>query len=181
MTDSRFIRLGVLSRPHALEGGLRCMLDNPSVPAISVPCTVKVGFSESYAQDRTLVRYEAGRGEVVCFFQGVDTREKAMELMDQALFIEPDLLSYEKPYADPGLIGFEIRDEDDRLLGTVAGMLLTNAHYIWRVEEEGREWMLPAIEEFVLGIDEEAQVIVVRLIPGLYDDDQEVAEDEGGG
>lgn len=181
MADTTLIRLGVLSRPHALEGGLRCMLDNPSVPAIPTPCEVNVGFSESFSRAHTLTRYETGRGEVVCFFQGFDTREKAMELMDQAVFIRQDLLSYEQQYADPGLVGFEIRDEDDRLLGTVAGMLLTPAHYIWRIEDDGREWMLPAIEEFVLGIDEEARVIVVRLIPGLYDDDQEVAEDEGDG
>ncbi len=152
------------------------MLDNPVVPIIATPCEVLVGFSEAFAKPQTLLRYEAGRGEISCFFQGVDDRDKALALTDQAVFLVRELLSYEQPYSDPGLVGFEVRDEEDTLLGQVAGMLQTRAHYIWRVDDEGREWMLPAIDEFVLGVDEEAKKISVRLIPGLYTDD--LSEDQ---
>lgn len=178
MTDVSRIRLGVLTRPHGLQGGLRCTLDYPGTPVISTPCEVAVGYSESFTRSYELTRYEPGRGEIICFFRGVDDRDKAMELADQALFVPAAAVSYGTRTGDPGLIGFQVFDEENRLLGSIEGIFQTAAHYVWTiVDETGREWMLPAVDEFVLGFDEENRRIDVRLIPGLYDDDQEVARD----
>lgn len=178
MADAARIRLGVLTRPHSLKGGLRCTLDFPEPPTIAVPCTVAVGFSESFNRSYELISYEPGRGEIICFFRGVDDRDKAMELADQALFLPRSAVSYGKAVADPGLIGFEVRDEENTLLGKVSGIFRTSAHYVWTVDDNGRDWMLPAIEEFVLEIDEEEKRITVRLIPGLHDQDQEIVRDD---
>lgn len=110
---------------------------------------------------------------MLCFFRGIDNRNQTEELSDKALFIEPSLLLYSEPLQDPGLIGFTVQDEEGKELGRLAGMFDAVAHFIWRIEEDDREWLLPAIEEFVLEVDEENQLIRVRLIPGLYDDDAE--------
>lgn len=178
MADATRIRLGVLTRPHSLKGGLRCALDYPETPTIATPCTVAVGFSESFNKPYELISYEPGRGEIICFFRGIDDRDKALQLADQALFLSRSAVSYGKAVADPGLIGFEVRDEEGNLLGKVVGIFQTPAHYIWTVEENGRDWMLPAIEEFVIEIDEDNEQIIARLIPGLRDQDQEIARDD---
>lgn len=177
MTDPVRIRLGVLVRPHSLRGGLRCTLDNQVPPQIDVPCDVLVGYTESFSTPRRLLSYEPGRDEMVCYFEGIGDRDAAQELVDQALYVPKDAVRYNDPLADPGFVGFRVVDEEGRELGTVAGLILTNAYYVWQVEEEGREWMVPAIDEFVVGIDEESETIVVRLIPGLYD--EEASEEAG--
>lgn len=171
MADPVRIRLGVLARPHSLRGGLRCTLDTQAPPRIEVPCDVLVGYTESFSRPRRLLSYEPGRDEMVCYFEGVTDRDAAQELVDQALYVPKESVRYDDPFADPGFVGFGVVDEEGNDLGTVSGLMLTNAHYVWQVEEGGREWMVPAIDEFVVGIDEEAETIVVRLIPGLYDEE----------
>lgn len=178
MANEARIRLGVLTRPHSLQGGLRCALDYPESPTIAVPCTVDVGFSESFTSPYELVSYEPGRGEIICYFRGIDDRDKAAELADKALFLSGSAVSYGQTVANPGLIGFEVRDEEENHLGNIVRIFQTPAHYIWTVEENGRDWMLPAIDEFVLEIDEEKERIVVRLIPGLRDEEQEIVRDD---
>lgn len=153
---------------------MRCRLDQQSVPVIDTPCPVRIGYSLSFTRLYELVRCEPGReGELVCFFAGVDQREGTDSLRDQALFIDPSLLRYGELWSDPGLLGYVIRDEEGKELGRLAGMIDALAHVVWRIEEGEREWLLPAIEEFVLDIDEERKEILVRLIPGLRDDEAE--------
>ena len=178
MADATRIRLGVLTRPHGLKGGLRCTLDYPEMPVIALPCTVAVGFSESFNSPYELIAYEPGRGEIVCHFRGFDDRDTALELADKALFVPRSAVSYGTAVADPGLVGFRVRDEEGNLLGTVTGIFRTPAHYIWTVEDagSGEEWMVPAIDEFVVDMDEEKGEIIIRPIPGLRGEDQEEAD-----
>ena len=177
MTEESLIRLGVLTRPHGLEGGIRCRLDQQSRPSITLPCRVEIGYSRSFATPYELIRSESGReGELILFFQGIHDRDRAATLADMGLFIDKDVLSYNEPFSNPGLIGFDVQDEEGNSLGQLAGMVSAVAHTIWRIEEGEREWLLPAIEEFVLDVNENHRVILVRLIPGLYDDDAEVVQ-----
>ncbi|MGE3801432.1 MAG: ribosome maturation factor RimM [Candidatus Kapaibacterium sp.] len=174
MADSSLIRLGILTRPHGVEGGMRCRLDQQSVPVVDTPCRVSIGYSISFVQPYELIKCEPGReGELVCYFRGIDNREETEPLSDKGIFVERKVLHYGEIWSDPGLIGSRILDESGKELGRLAGMFDSAAHYIWRIEQGEREWLLPAIEEFVIDVDEEEGVIQVRLIPGLYDDDAE--------
>ena len=177
MAEKSLIRLGVLTRPHGLAGGIRCRLDQQRVPSISTPCEVQLGYSLSFANPFELVLNESGReGEIVCFFRGIDDRDKAATIVDMGLFIDQNVLSYNDQFSDPGLIGFDVQDERENSLGQLSGIVNAVAHSLWRVKEGEREWLLPAIEEFILDIDTMNRLILVRLIPGLYNDDVEVVQ-----
>ena len=45
------------------------------------------------------------------------------------------------------------------------------AKHIWTIEHEGREWMLPAITEFVVELNRAEKVAVVRPIPGMISEE----------
>ncbi len=104
--------------------------------------------------------------------------EEAEEYRDQALYISPDSLTYREPYSNPGLAGYEVLDEQDRLLGTITSVIKTPAHYIWAVDFNGEEWMVPAIDEFVVEVRHDSRTAIVRLIPGFLPDEPSGNEEE---
>jgi 16S rRNA processing protein RimM len=132
-----------------------------------------IGYSESFLRPIRLVRFEPVLGDPIVFLEGIDSGEKAAELVDHALFLEEDLIRYENPFSDPRVIGFSVKSEEGEELGEIDGIIRTPAHYVWSVRNGGREWLLPAIEPFVVSLDDRSRCVTVRLIPGLLGDDEE--------
>lgn len=164
------VRIGVLVRTFGLAGALRCRLDQEAVPGIQAPSPCLVGFSASFARKLTLLRCEMHDRDLICHFDGVTDQTAAQELVDQALFLPSVALSYDSPYADPNLIGCAVVGEDGRELGVIETIGATRAHYVWVIRSGDREWMLPAIPEFVIELRNDLRRVVVRLIPGMIEE-----------
>jgi 16S rRNA processing protein RimM len=66
------------------------------------------------------------------------------------------------------VLGLEVRDEEDRLIGTVTEILETGANDVYVVTDgTGREVLLPVIPEVILEINPEAGRLRVHLLEGL--------------
>ncbi len=180
---STYVRLGVLTRPHGLDGDLRCRLDHPAVPEIATPLTAKVGYALSVARPIRVERLDRlGSDGLLCRFGGDRSREEADRFVDMALWVEADALSYPDPLGSPGIVGWRVESEEGEELGRVVGIIRSPAHPVLEVDHDGYEWLLPGIEEFICALDEEEERVVVRLIPGLYRDDEDAdTEDPGNG
>ena len=175
------IRIGILTRPHGVAGGLRCRLDHPGTPEIDTPTLGRVGYSPSFLTECELVECDPmGQGEMVCFFAGRTTREAVEELVDMALFLPREAVHYANRYETPELIGFEVIDSEEGNLGRIVGLLRTAGHPVWEIRRDDHEWMLPAVEEFVLAIEPETGIVRVALIPGLYEPPAEGSDEEDG-
>ena len=167
------IRIGVIGRTFGLDGGVRCALDAEAVPTIAVPCAAWLGYSASYTREITLERYEARSDEIICFFVGIGDRSAAESLLDQALFLAAESVRYADELINPRLVGFQIRDEQGTVLGVVTSIFRTPAHAVWQIESDAREWLLPAISQFVLAVLDDERAAIVRTIPGMMQDDDD--------
>ena len=73
------------------------------------------------------------------------------------------------------IIGLTVQTEAGELLGTIRDLIFTGANEVYIIEtvetvNAGRELLLPAIEEVVRSVDLDAQLMTVRLLPGLLDE-----------
>lgn len=85
------------------------------------------------------------------------TRENAVKLKKDEYFI-----------AD--LIGLEVFDEEDKLLGVLTNVIETGANDVYAVElADGKELLLPAIKQCILAIDIETRRMKVHVMDGLMD------------
>lgn len=95
---------------------------------------------------------------------GVDTPEQAGLLKWQYLEAKDEKPKLERgEYLTADLIGMQVETEDGQILGTVGDVLAMPAHDILVVGEI----MIPARKEFVLDVDLEGGMILVRLIEGM--------------
>lgn len=177
------IRLGVLTRPHGVAGGLRCRLDHPGAPVVTTPTTGRTGYSASFTSEQQLVRCEPmGQEEMLCFFAGRTSREEIEEFIDMALWLPRETVLYGDHYGTPEVIGLEVVDAGEQNLGRIVGILRTAGHPVWEVRHDDHEWLLPAVDAFVREVDPTAGVVRVDLIPGLYErTNEEQAEERDDG
>lgn len=97
------------------------------------------------------------------------SRNEAEELvgLDVSVFRNdfPELSENEFYLAD--LEGKNVVTDDGDFLGQICGILQTGGHDIIAVKYKGREYLVPAIKEFLIRFD--ANEVVVKLPPGLLD------------
>ena len=102
--------------------------------------------------------------------QGIETPEAAGQLRSQWVYVRaadmpslPDGKLYQHE-----LLGFEVVDEDDRLLGNLVEIIETGANDVYVVKSDsGKELLLPAIPSVILDIDPNHRSIRVHLLEGL--------------
>jgi len=102
--------------------------------------------------------------------QGIETPEEAGQLRNQWVYVRaadvPDLPGG-KLYQHE-ILGFEVVDEDDRLLGKLVEIIETGANDVYVVKSDsGKELLLPAIPSVILDLDPDRRAIRVHLLEGL--------------
>ena len=93
-------------------------------------------------------------------YKGMDllvTRENAIPLEDGEYYI-----------AD--IIGSKVITDEDKILGTLTDVLQTGANDVYVVKtKDGKEVLLPSIEECILDRDIENKIVKVHIMKGLLD------------
>lgn len=82
-------------------------------------------------------------------------RKDAVELPEDTYFITD-------------LIGIEVYDEEEKLLGNLIDIFPTGSNDVYVVKDElGKQILLPAIGEVIKKVDVANKKMIVKLIPGL--------------
>ena len=67
------------------------------------------------------------------------------------------------------VVGLNVLDEHNNSIGIVKDVLRLPAQDVYVIESNGREWMVPAVKDFVTSIDVASKTMRVRLIDGLVE------------
>ncbi len=107
---------------------------------------------------------------VLIKFKGVDTVEQAELLRNAYLTISRD--SEEKleegRYYIVDMLGLEVYTDEQVLLGTLDDIFNTGSNDIYVVKDkQGKQILLPAIQDVIKQIDMENRKMIVHLLPGL--------------
>lgn len=102
---------------------------------------------------------------------GIDDRNGAETEVDSELFIDSDDLDVDLPDRELPfqVVGMTVKTENGRVVGRIKSVLFSSAHPVYEVQGEDGEVMIPAVSEFIVGRDDEAEEITIRPIPGLLD------------
>lgn len=161
-------KIGIFNKPHGIHGELSftftddifdrveteyliCLLDGILVPF----------FLEEY-------RFRSDTTALVKL-EGVDTAERARMFTNIEVYFpakhaeaaEPEELSWNF------FVGFRIEEVHRGELGEVTDVDTTTINTLFVVDYKGEELLIPAQEDFIVGIDQENRVITVDLPEGL--------------
>ena len=164
-------RVGVISNTHGIRGEVKVypttdnvrrfddlkevILDTGKEQLILHVTSVK------YFKNMVILKFkEFDNINDIIPYKGMDllvTRENAIPLEEGEYYI-----------AD--IIGSKVITDEDKILGTLTDVLQTGANDVYVVKtKDGKEVLLPSIEEWILDRDIENKIVKVHIMKGLLD------------
>lgn len=163
----QFLEAGQIVNTHGILGELKI------VPWCDSPQFL-CGFSTLYIDGKP-IKVKSSRphkGNVLAMLEGICDVNAAMRLKGKTVCIDrtgvklPDGRHF---LAD--LMDLEVRDADTgEILGRITDILTPPSHEVYVVRGDKREYMIPAVDEFLIETNVDEGYIRVRLIEGMSTD-----------
>ena len=171
MQKSDCFALGKITKTHALKGEVTIYLD---VDAPEDYTKLKAVFLEINEQ---LVPYVIERIQIkgkksIVKFEGINRIEEAEPIVNAAAFLPitalPKLKGTQFYYHE--VIGYEIVDaEKAESVGKLKAIYESTGQDLFAIDIDGKEVLLPIVDNFIKNIDHEQNKIEVVLPDGLLD------------
>ncbi len=109
---------------------------------------------------------------VLLQLSGIDTRTQAERLKKREIFVHiEDLPSTEKDeYYWYELKGLKVYLENGYYLGELIDFIETGSNDVYICKCKEKEFLIPAIKDVIISIDIERRTMIVRPLPGLWDE-----------
>ena len=117
----------------------------------------------------TVVRYREQKDFGYCYFEGIDSIEKAEQLKTKNLFIAQDDLPEleEGQYYYHELMNCTVYNEEKENLGEFVDILETGANLVLRVKSKNTSFLLPFVPAFIVDVNKDTHEIIIREMDGL--------------
>jgi 16S rRNA processing protein RimM len=158
-------RIGKLGKTHGVRGEISFLFDDDVFDRVDadylILCIDDIlvpFFIEEY-------RFKTDSNALMKF-EGIDTQERARELTGCEVYFPHELAdSDEDTISWAAIVGFDITDADSsRTIGRIAAVDDSTINILFELED-GR--LIPASEDLITAIDQQARTITMRLPDGL--------------
>jgi len=174
-TNVTEVFLGSFVKAFGVRGELKFVATDDFWPAVFGSRQLEMRWlagDDVHSRPVTFERHRPHGGNFVVRIDGVADRDDAEAVVGSEVFVDYRNLDVAPP-EEPRpfqLVGRTVRLENGRELGRVREVMFSAAHPVYVVAGPDGEVMIPAVDEFVVGVDEETGAISVRPIPGLVDE-----------
>jgi len=110
---------------------------------------------------------------VILKVRGIDDRSAAEACRGKEIFMnEEDLETLpEGTYYVKDILGFQVEDQSRGNIGILKDVRDNGAQNLFIIEKNGGgEVLVPAVEQFFIGVDLSRKTVLVDLIEGMYED-----------
>lgn len=164
-----FLLVGKLHRPHGVRGEMIMSVLTDFPERLQPETALYMGIDRQQVTIKSIRHHNRG---MLIAFEGYETREAVDHLRNRELFVRtadlPPLAEGESYVHET--IGLKVVADNGRILGRVADWFETGANGVFVVQdEEGKEILLPDIDEIVMKIDLDMGEMTVHLLEGLVD------------
>lgn len=164
--------LGKILKTHGFKGDVRVAVDD------IFSAELKKMESVFFEIDKILVPFFVQScflqkdDVVIIHFDGIDTREKATEFINTAIYIPRENISSvnDEDESYPDIIGYEVSDLKLGKLGIIENYLEIPDNPLFVVKNNnGESKLYPMVDEFIVGIDQDKRTLMMNLPHGFDD------------
>lgn len=171
----QFLEIGQIVSTHGVKGELRV---NPWCDSPEFMKKFKTLYFDANGENAVKVIASRPHGNIVIVkLEGIDTVEQAQKLRNKVLFMNrADAKIKKGDWFIQDLIGCTVFDTDDNsiIYGKLTDVAQTGANDIWYIENNGKEYIIPAIKDVVINVDVENDSIYIRPLKGIFDEPEEI-------
>ena len=175
----QYLEIGQIVSTHGVKGELRV---NPWCDSPEFMKKFKTLYFDNNGEKAVKVLSCRPHGNVVILqIEGINSVEEAQKLRNKILFMSrKDAKLGKGDWFIQDLIGCTVYDADDnaKIYGTLTDVAQTGANDIWYIENNNKEYIIPAIKDVVINVDVENESVYIRPLRGIFDEEFNGDKDE---
>ena len=158
-----FIEAGEIVNVHGLRGEIKvlCWLDDPEMLCEFDRCRIQ---GKEYTMEQVRVQKTCNLVKL----EGIDTVDEAQKLRGKTVELFREDIDEEVIFAAE-LIGMDVFAEGEKI-GKITDVLSYPGNSVY-VVRGAYEYMIPAVSQFILETDMEANTMQVKLLEGMRSDE----------
>lgn len=167
----QYLETGEIVGTHGIKGEARV---HPWSDTPGFLCGFKTFYLDSEGKGSLKVKLSRVHGNMVLIkFDGYDTIEQTEKLRGKVIYIKrSDAKLPEGRSFIQDIIGCEAFDADSKQkLGDVTDVITGIANDVWTITQNGKEYLIPAIDAVVIDKDLENNKVYIRALKGIFDDE----------
>lgn len=166
----RFLEIGKIVATQGIRGEVRCQYysDTPEVL-----CEFDELYLDSGKTPVHVLRAYPHKNVVVMKIEGIDLIEQAQPLIGKTLYMDREDAELDDGlYFIQDIIGLTVKDADSgKVYGKITDVYQNGAADVYSMKQpDGSELMFPCIDEVVISVDIPAGEMLIRPLPGLFED-----------
>ena len=164
-----YLEIGQIVNTNGLKGTLKVKPLTDDITRFEDLETVYIQKAKELVEFK-IQEVKYSKNMVLLKLEGIDNIEEAQEYKNFYLKInrEDAVELEEDSYFIVDIIGCEVYTESQELLGKVIDVFPTGSNDVYTVKNsEGKEILLPAIEDVIKDVDIENKKIIIHLMEGL--------------
>ena len=166
----QFLEIGKIVATQGIRGEVRVQYYCDSAEVL---CDFDTLYLDKGKTEVTVERAYPHKNIVVMKLEGIDKIEQAQPLIGKLLYLDRDDAELEEGlYFIQDIIGLTVKDADSgEVYGKITDVYQNGASDVYSIrKDDGRELMFPCIDEVVISTDIEAGEMIIRPLPGLFED-----------
>lgn len=166
----QFLEIGKIVATQGIRGEVRVQYYCDSAEVL---CDFDTLYLDKGKTEVTVERAYPHKNIVVMKLEGIDKIEQAQPLIGKLLYLDRDDAELEEGlYFIQDIIGLTVKDADSgEVYGKITDVYQNGASDVYSIrKDDGRELMFPCIDEVVISTDIDAGEMIIRPLPGLFED-----------
>jgi 16S rRNA processing protein RimM len=168
LLSDKYIAVGKIVTTHGIQGELIFLMYDRSSHLLSEGCKVRL-VGDKYDKEYSVNSINYSSTKFRLTFDGVNNPEDAARLRGLIIMFNrdgfPDLQGDEYYLVD--LIGFELFDSVGDNIGKITDVLELPTNNSMVIEKNGKEILIPIMDDFVKNIDFDKKIVKVDNIEGF--------------
>ncbi len=165
-----YLEAGKIVNIHGIKGEVKIM---PYCDSPELLCEFDRLFLGKSLKEIYIERSRVQKNIIICKIEGVNTPEDAEKLRNKMLYMHRDDLELdENTYFIQDLIGMTVKDADTgKIYGIIDDVFQTGANDVYSIKSENKSYLIPAIADVVISTDIDSDIMTIRPLEGLFDND----------
>jgi 16S rRNA processing protein RimM len=170
MASEKYISIGKIGKPHGLSGAFRFFLDREPKNKNKLPGHFLMNLKGDFTPWFVKTVEWTGFNEGFILFEEIASPEKGKQYTNTEICLgEKDISAYFKKDAQSldYLEGYKAIDEDEGEIGLITEVVENPGQVLLLISKDGKEIMIPFVEDFVVKLDKRKKEMILSLPEGL--------------
>lgn len=165
----QYLETGKIVGTHGVRGMVRVQ---PWCDSGDFLCSFRTLYTDAGGKNKLKVISAKPHGNVVIMaLENVNSIEDAEKLRGSVIYIDRrDTRLPEGRYFISDLLGCGVTHADTgEDLGVITDISSTGANDVWHITRDGREYLVPAIDDVIVTVNPAGESVVIRPLKGIFD------------